>query len=180
MALRSCKLVKFFIQNLTGECVYLIEVTAYFAAVKFRINTAHDFLRETLKEIQRCWTSDTCQLSCLPWCWRSSEFQRVESVKVTSRLFEKQFCAVKKAFQNYLWQIPVHRLFSLRACTAALGAVQLKIPAGNSMAAFGPWRWQHPIPRLAHIGCHASAPSPARFYFPLLSDTELGLGFRSS
>lgn len=64
VALRSCKLIKFFIQNLTGECVYLIEVTAYFTAVKFRINTAHDFLRGTLKEIQQRWTSDTCQL-CL-------------------------------------------------------------------------------------------------------------------
>lgn len=89
MALRSCKLVKFFIQNLTGECVYLIEVPAYFAAVRFRINIAHDFLRETLKEIQQRWTSDTCQLSCLPWCWRCFEFQRVESVKVTSCLFKK-------------------------------------------------------------------------------------------
>lgn len=138
MALRSCKLVKFFIQNLTGECVYLIEVPAYFAAVRFRINIAHDFLRETLKEIQQRWTSDTCQLSCLPWCWRCFEFQRVESVKVTSRFSKKQFCAVKKASQNYLWQIPVHRLFSPRACTAALEAGQLKIPAGNSTAAFGP------------------------------------------
>lgn len=49
MVLRSCKLVKFFIQNLTGECVYLIEVPAYFAAVRFRINIAHDFLRENFK-----------------------------------------------------------------------------------------------------------------------------------
>lgn len=180
MALRSYKLIKFFIQNLTGECVYLIEVTAYLPAVKFRTNIAHDFLRETLKEIQQRWTSDTCQLSCLPGCWRCFEFQRVSSAKVTSHLYKKQFCTVKKASQSYLWQSPGHGLVSPRPCMAAVGAAQLKVPAGNGTAAFRAWRQQHPIPHPARIGCHPSAPSPAHFYFPLLSDTELGLGFSSS
>lgn len=173
VALRSCKLVKFFIQNLTGECVYLIEVTAYSTAVKLRTNIAQDFLRETLKETQQRWTADTCQLSCPPGCWRRFEFQRVSSVKVTSHLFKKQFCTVKKASQNYLWQSPVHGLVSPGPCTVA-------VPAGNGTAAFRAWRQQHPIPCPARIGCHPSAPSPAHFYFTLLSDTKLGLGFSSS
>lgn len=114
MAPRSCKLVKFFIQNLTEECVYLIEVTAYFVAVKFRINIAHEFLQETLKETQWCCSSDTCQLSCLPWCWRHFEFHRVDSVKVTSRLFKKTILCSQESIPKLHWQSPVHGLFSAR------------------------------------------------------------------
>lgn len=108
--------------------MYLIEVTAYFTAVKFRINIAHDFLRETLKEIPRCWTSDTCQL-CLS-VGGALNFREWAQLKSRVAFSKKQFCTVR-ASQNYLWQSPVHGLFSLRPCRAAVGAAQLKVPAGD-------------------------------------------------
>lgn len=176
VALRSCKLVKFFIQNLTGECVYLIEVPAYFTTVKFRINIAHDFLRETLKEIEQRWTSDTCQ----PCLGVGGALNFRESTQLKSQVtFSKNNSAQSRKHPITTFGRAQSRVFLPKALHCC----------GSSSAGGTCWRWhrslqgwhQHnPIPHLPCIGCHPSAPSPARFYFPLLSDTELGLGFSSS
>lgn len=86
----------------TWKSAYLMEVTVYFAEVKFGINTGYYFLQETLKKIQWCWTSDTCQLSWLSWCWRWFGFQGIESVKSWVAFLKSNSTQSRKHQKNYL------------------------------------------------------------------------------